>query len=87
MAHDHETGGPVVVPGRLDPAEVVALRAAIGAFLARTGHHSRTLVARAAEALDDLRDELDHTDRLIAEQQDRIRKLYKLFTGWEGDSG
>ncbi len=87
MAHHHETGGPVVVPGCLDPAEVLALRAAIGAFLARAGHHSRTLVARAAEALDDLRDELAHADRLIAEQQDRIAKLDHLFTGWEGDSG
>ena len=32
-----------------------------------------------------LRAELAHADRLVAEQQARIGKLYELFTGRDGD--
>jgi hypothetical protein len=70
-------------PGAVD--EMAALRAALDACLAGAGHHSRILVARAAEALDDLRDQLAYADSLVAEQQARIIGLYDLFTGREGD--
>ncbi len=81
MAQAHEEVNHL--PGAV--AEIAALRAAIDACLARAGHHARVRVARAAEALDDLRHQLGHTDRLIAEEQARIVKLYDLFTGPEGD--
>jgi hypothetical protein len=41
-------------------------------------------LAQAAHALDDLRAELAHADRLVAEQQTRIGTLYVLFTEWDG---
>ena len=81
---NHDTSGPPTVPVCLEPAELVMLRSAIDACLAGADHHSRILVARAAQALDELRTELAHADRLIAEQQARIAGLYKLFTGWDG---
>ena len=84
---NHGDTGPPALAGFLDPAEVAGLRAAVDACLARAGRHSRILVARAAEALDDLREEFAHADSLIAEQQARIGKLYNLFTGSEGASG
>ena len=37
----------------------------------------------AAQALDELRSELAHADRLIAEQQAGVAKLYELFTDRE----
>ena len=80
---NQDSSGLPAVGECLGPAEVAALRTAIDACSARAGHRSRILVAQAAEALDDLREELAQAERLIAEQQARIEKLYDLFTGWE----
>jgi hypothetical protein len=77
-------GAPAVMVGR-DPTEIAALRAAVDALLARAHPHCQSLVARAAEALDDLREELARADGLIAEQQERIGGLYELFGGREGE--
>jgi hypothetical protein len=70
----------------LGPAEIAALRAAIDACFAGAAYHSRVLVARAAQALDELRAELAHADSLIAEQQSRIENFYELLTRWESVS-
>jgi hypothetical protein len=43
-------------------------------------------VARAAEALDELRTELTRVDRLLADQQVRIAKLYPLPSGIEASA-
>jgi hypothetical protein len=64
---NHDTSGLSTVPVCREPAELVMPRSAIDACLAGAGHHSRILVARAAQALDELRTELIHADRLIAE--------------------
>jgi hypothetical protein len=85
--HNHDTSGPPTVTRCLHSADVAALRAIVDACLAGASDHSRTLVARAASALDDLRSELAEADRLIAGQQARLAELYELFAGWDGDSG
>jgi hypothetical protein len=65
-------------------AEMAGLGAALDAGLGGTGD-PRVLVARTAEALDDLRDALARAESLVAEQQARISALYELYTGREGD--
>ena len=47
------------------------------------GQDCRVVVARAAQALDELRDALAHVDRLIAEQQRRLEEVYEPFTARE----
>ena len=83
---NHDTSGPPTPTVCLDPAELAALRAAIDGYLAGAGHQSLILVARAAQALDELRAELSHADSLIAGQQARLAPLYGLFTGRAGSS-
>ena len=83
---DQDTSGTPAATVCLGPAELSALRAAIDACLVGAGHHSRILVARAGEALDDLREELAAAERLIAAQQARMKELYDLFTSPEADS-
>ena len=82
---NHHASGSPAAAVLLAPVELAGLRAAVDAYLAGVGHRSRVLVARAAEALDELRAELAHADRVVAEQQARIGELYELFTGRDGD--
>jgi hypothetical protein len=81
---NHDASGSPAPGVRLAPVELAALRTAIDVYLAGASHHSLALVAQAAEALDELRAELAHADRLVAEQQVRIGRLYELFTGRDG---
>ncbi len=67
---NHDTSGPPA--GCVHPPELAALRATVDAYLARAGDHCRSTLARTAQALDELRAELTHADRLIAEQQARL---------------
>jgi hypothetical protein len=80
---NQDTSGSAVCS---DLLEFAALRTAIDGYLARAGRHARILVARAAQALDELRAELAQADRLVADQQARIGELYELLPG-DGRSG
>jgi hypothetical protein len=79
---NHDTSSPPAVS--VEPPELAGLRAAVDAYLARAGQHSRVVIARAAQALDDLREALAHADRLIAEAQARIGDVYDALSS-EGD--
>jgi hypothetical protein len=78
---NHDSSGPPAVC--VDPPELAGLRGAVDAYLARAGDHSRSILARAAQALDELRAELAHADRLVAEEQARLERLYELCTAWD----
>ena len=80
---NHDTSGPPVVWP--DPPELAVLRTVIDRYVTRAARHSRILVAQAAQALDELRAELAHAERAIAEHQARIGQLYKLFPDPDAD--
>ncbi len=67
---NHDTSGPPVL--YLGPPDVAQLR--------RGEQQTRAVLARAAQALDELRDALAHADRLIAQQQHQLGELYDLLT-------
>jgi hypothetical protein len=81
LPRNHDTSGPPAVS--VEPPELSPLRAAAGAYLARAGRHYR-VVARAAQALDELREALAHADRLIAGALTRIGDVYDALPS-EGD--
>ena len=79
-----DTSGPAPCLQQPNPARVQppAANASLpqAEVQACAGRDCRVVVARAAQALDELRDALAHVDRLIAEQQHRLEELYEPFT-------
>ena len=74
---NHDTSGPAPC---LEPLDLPRLQPEPNTLLIRAEEEARSVLARVAQALDELRDALAHVDRLIAEQQRRLEKLYEPFT-------